>query len=407
VSSRDRAEDSGFDRLVERELSRGTARPAGHCPQVELLAAWFDKALPPGATGEGADAASIERHLAACGRCQAVVAGLARSEPEILYVHPKPAARPWTWHVRWAAPLAAAALVVLAIGVSLLRPTPQDYAMATTAPAPSAALEAEAHRQPVASSSLEAPSGSPVTTLPAPTVERQAEPSKHKTAELAAKAAPETPGFAPSLKPEASDAAGSLAKLEALPAPPPPPSADTLARSDVRGEPGVGGQRSRPEGKGAAPAEAAAPAPAAPPPSAQAAASFRTTVASARAREQLALSAPASMAPGGSRVGWRPAGPGLVLRTEDAGATWTEQHLPAAARLSVVSAVALDVCWGGGPAGTVLRTVDGRTWHVVAPPAGQDIVAITATSAVQASVRTAGGDTYETMDAGATWHKLH
>lgn len=77
------------------------ARPSETCPEVELLAASFDHSLSsdPGDNGSR-EAAAVEAHLAGCGRCREVVACLARSEPQILYVRPVRASHSFFWPLR-------------------------------------------------------------------------------------------------------------------------------------------------------------------------------------------------------------------------------------------------------------------------------------------------------------------
>jgi photosystem II stability/assembly factor-like uncharacterized protein len=68
------------------------------------------------------------------------------------------------------------------------------------------------------------------------------------------------------------------------------------------------------------------------------------------------------------------------------------------------SAPAAGVCWLVGRGGVVLRTINaGGTWEPAASPVSQDLVSVTASSALEATVQTAGGQRFATADGGRTW----
>jgi len=384
--------DAGFDRLVERELGRGAGTP-GPCPQVELLAAWFDGSLPPPgvtrtthAEAGSEQSAGIEAHLAECGHCREVVAGLARTEPEVLYVHPQRERAPWTWHLRWVAPAAAAVLVLLAVGTQVLRAPGRIEALPER--------QASQRAAPFVPADTAAPSAAPpLSPQPAPPEQK-----------LALRAEPALPG-----KAESERAGESRARTKApiggeIPDRPAP---DRLA--DARTVPPAaldkadkGAVTSRPQATmaeaGAAGAETAPRPVAAPTAQGETTGSLRVTPVAA------GIAGPVAFAPG-DRVGWRYVRPGQVYRSDDGGTTWSQQALPHPARLSLLSAVSPSVCWGAGPGGALVRTVDGATWHVVTPPVQADFVSLVAHSAARASVSTADGVTYDTSDAGATWRQ--
>jgi photosystem II stability/assembly factor-like uncharacterized protein len=103
---------------------------------------------------------------------------------------------------------------------------------------------------------------------------------------------------------------------------------------------------------------------------------------------------------------WRVIGTGQVERSTDGGASWTAQSLGRPVTPSSGAAPSSLVCWLAGPAGVLLRTTDGRSWSLVAPPpaaATADFVAIHASDAATATVRTADGRAFRTGDGGATW----
>ena len=73
------------------------------------------------------------------------------------------------------------------------------------------------------------------------------------------------------------------------------------------------------------------------------------------------------------------------------------------AELLAGSAPRNDVCWLAGRRGTVLLSTDGVTFRQVTKPVDADLVAIEASDARTATVRTADGRVFETVNAGATW----
>ncbi len=423
-------QDSGFDRLAARELSRRQSRQAIEpCLQAEQIAAWLDRSLPE------EEAAAVQKHVAACGRCEAIAAAIVQSEPEVIPARPRAEARSWVWHLRWLAP-AATAVVIVAVALTATLERSQkatlDRPLATsTAPAAGplqtpAVAEVPAAQAPPAAAAAAAPA--PTTTARASTPSPSAPPQRGRDTKLSA----------PS--PSYSRAEGTMARQEA-PAAARPVTTETGTvapqermltipiRDKEDAQPGGAGKaeakqaavrseekiRTTPGGAvggtvGGVVAGVSAPATAAPPPAEPVAedAMKAPPKIGVTAVRQMSAAAPApspagvgAMAPG-NRVRWLYARPGVILRSENAGSSWSEQALPGDARLSAVSAVSPLVCWGVGRA-LVVRTVDGRTWQTVPSPAPTDLVAVAARSEAAATVRTADGVTYETSDGGATW----
>src|SRR5881628_3644350 len=96
--------DRSIERLLRERLRTGAASVRGVCLDVDTLAAWVDDALAP------EERAAAESHVADCGRCQALLAAMAKTSPS-------PAeTRAW-WRrpaLAWLVPLSAAtaALVI-------------------------------------------------------------------------------------------------------------------------------------------------------------------------------------------------------------------------------------------------------------------------------------------------------
>src|SRR5579871_132884 len=284
--------------------------------------------------------AQIDAHLSTCDRCQATVAMLVRTDVPA----PTPArATSWlSW--RWLAPIAAgiAAVAVWAV----VRP---QSVRVPGAPVPGAIVP-----------------GAPMTAAPVPS-------------------AP-TAGAAATLR-EAAPVRGAAEARKAAPATPPPAEANEAKRADEQ----VAAAASP-----AAPAQPAAPAS----PPAPFAASRN---AGARALQSAAdlVAAPDISSPDPS-VRWRIRGT-AVERTTDAGATWSAQATGSAVPLAAGAAPSADVCWLVGRNGTVLRSVDGRTWQVIAFPERVDLVGVDAASATAATVTAADARRFTTDDGGATW----
>ena len=103
----------------------------------------------------------------------------------------------------------------------------------------------------------------------------------------------------------------------------------------------------------------------------------------------------------GSR--WRIVAGRSVQRSMDGGSTWQDQELGVSVALTAGSSPTPSVCWLVGSGGTVLVTVDGRTWRRLAFPETVELIAVRATDAQSATVTTADGRTFSTVDGGATW----
>src|SRR5687767_16021255 len=94
--------DKWLRQLLRRRSGQATATPASDvCLDAETLAAWVDGGL------NAKERAIAENHASNCARCMALLAALARSEPEV----PSHSA-PRRALFKWLVPVAAAATVV-------------------------------------------------------------------------------------------------------------------------------------------------------------------------------------------------------------------------------------------------------------------------------------------------------
>jgi len=123
-----------------------------------------------------------------------------------------------------------------------------------------------------------------------------------------------------------------------------------------------------------------------------------------RANESAAPFATVSVAK--TQILWRVGPAGSIERSDDAGGAWQSQASGVASDLLAGSAPSTSVCWVVGRGGVVLRTTDGKTWAQMGSPSSQDLIAVEARDAEQATVTTSDGKRYATSDGGRTWRSL-
>jgi photosystem II stability/assembly factor-like uncharacterized protein len=93
-----------------------------------------------------------------------------------------------------------------------------------------------------------------------------------------------------------------------------------------------------------------------------------------------------------------------VQHSVDGGTSWAAQQTVDGAILTAGSSPSDDVCWLVGRGGMVLRTTDaGRQWQRVPFPETVDIIVVTASNALNATVSSADGRRFQTTDGGGTW----
>jgi photosystem II stability/assembly factor-like uncharacterized protein len=100
---------------------------------------------------------------------------------------------------------------------------------------------------------------------------------------------------------------------------------------------------------------------------------------------------------------WRIRAPSTIESSADRGASWTVEYSDPSARLVRGAAAAKGGCWMIGASGLVMRTRPNGGWERVAQPTTRNLVAVTATDHLIATVTDDRGRVYRTTDGGATW----
>jgi hypothetical protein len=463
---RDRERNARKEQALERMLpgalagdAAGATPSAESCPDAELLAAFYERSLAI------AEVTHWRAHFAGCRRCQLSLAALAASDPRPLAekeverlgqlvadatapqdagdsplrAQPRKMKLPWFLDPRALAPMAAAAAFVAAVGLTIHT---QRSALQ---------LESQnANSQQVIVAENRGEPAPPVLQMPAPSEEsRAAAPSERK--QSAQPPAPSAAGVTAQRQEMRAESTAPAAQIEpAAAAPPPPPApAPSEATDRAQAENGAApGGNSETAGETAAPrpesapaeapsASANAPASGAAAPAAPASAPAEAHAATSHVRREkgvvylnnsldqnetvegklIGANAPGSFiatSPDG-QTRWRFGRGGLIERTTNATAAtadqkWTQQKSPLYADLLAGSAPLPTVCWIVGRAGAILRTTDGAAWQVIPSPASAarhgaapDWVGVSARDANSATITSADGRTFTTIDAGKTW----
>ena len=95
------ARDESIERLLRQALGTPARGATDSCLGAEMLAAWVDGGLKGPALGRAQD------HVAGCGRCQALLGSLVRTQRSA-----QPASEPRRWLAWLLVPLTAAAAAV-------------------------------------------------------------------------------------------------------------------------------------------------------------------------------------------------------------------------------------------------------------------------------------------------------
>ncbi|MGA7854824.1 MAG: YCF48-related protein [Candidatus Acidiferrales bacterium] len=445
-----REEDKAIAGLLQKSLAADsrpgasanvTSAAGKDCPEPEILAAYFDRAL------EAQETARYDLHFSQCAHCRAQLAAMARASADT--EGDKKSASAWNWErtPAWLMPAAAAfALLVVITAITLhkqhasqlanelamsrsetvLPPAPQSRTSESPAPA-EPALAA-----PTPPSALtEIPRDK--TSFPASTPDKFAEQKGLQA--LALNAQKKFPGApkpsrlqnAPAAAAPPSAAPSTDENAIVLQAPPstraenaevaPRKSASDLANADtasIEVTPEAAAKHpSASKAKGATHTSASAPSTGANGSHAVAGANFAAHNAlqsAARARmQQMQLASNLSgltVRTPDSNVLWLVSDGGDVGRSEDGGATWKFTSLGLRGLFVSGSAPTTKICWLLGEHGAIFRTTDGKTWTAVPLPAAADDAEfehIEAKDESNATVTAADGQELSTSDGGKTW----
>lgn len=379
-------EDESITGLIRRSLSSaGGAGAAGECPEPEVLAAYYDRALEP------AEAAQAEAHFSDCPSCRAQLAAMVRSDV------PQREARgfAWLWDWRLLVPAAVLGAAALAVWIAVRPPShlPRQVAEVKAIPA----VTPKATENP-AQSPAAPPAGSAAQNSAAPGAAGQKKPAGAVAGKAglqsraaggeeplnglaAAKAAPESPGApAEETKKEAQMAPADSSK-EAAPSKPSAPSSAAPAPSVPVSPSRAGAFADKSYAGGAVRGEA----------------KRGKALAAVSGQREIRIPTP------GPLVVWRVGRDGVLERSENGGTAWRVQIQKPAAALLAGSAPSAKVCWVVGRAGIVLRTTDGEHWTKLPSPAPVDLVDIKAADGAHATVTAADGRVFATADGGDTW----
>jgi hypothetical protein len=96
---------------------------------------------------------------------------------------------------------------------------------------------------------------------------------------------------------------------------------------------------------------------------------------------------------------------GMVRRRDANSPGLKVQNSGVSTDLVAGSAPSATVCWIVGRSGTIIRTTDGEHWELIAAPSADNLTGVSASSARDAIVTTAGGQSFATSDGGASWHR--
>ena len=326
------------DRSVENVLRHVLSRAVplerhGTCPDAETIAAWHE------GTRRAEDSAALERHVADCPRCRALMAALIQTTP----VAPARESFWRRWHFGWAVPLATAATAA-ALWIATPRNTPQ---LELSNEIRTVAVDATAPATPP-------PASSPAAAAPAPSAPSSA---------------------------EAFQASGGLARRELR------KSASENESTPAR----LADERAAANAALSARIEAD---------KRESAASITAERPLAAARQAFA---PAEIVAPGGVARWRIVSGQQVEWSTATSTEWGRATIEAPDVLTAGAAPSATVCWVVGRRGAVYVTTDGMRFMRVPFPEMSDLVAVTATDERTATVSSADGRSWTTTDQGRMW----
>ncbi len=459
-------DESARDKAIENVLGqklRARSTAGNGCPDSEIVAAYFERTLPPG------ERSRWEAHFDTCAACQQRIAALVRmdeaGEASLHHAPVKAAAQPrkasalrWAW-------TAPVLLVVLVAGLwytgefdkvlnrhgEIGAPAPQPVASApkpAEAPATAGKDASKISTEEPKGEALHLQSTAKAPAKTASTDERKqaanAPAPASAAAEGAATQAPMTPpppaakDIAAARRAKEGEAASAStgpglvgpppARLEAAQAPSAPlANRQEVAKPDSEAatSAGAAGLRAIPS---AAPTETSAmkKSMAAVAAGNEVPSNRQDTTQSSSAKmsfsSQLAGIRAKSRAPGffytqapsqfvqdvvaSPAVLWR-VGPDGLIQRQGAEDKWFTVPSGVSADLYAIGFSSHEVGWAVGQDGTVLRSANGgESWGRVTSPTDEDLVRVRATSAESAEVTTRGGVVFATTDGAATWTRV-
>lgn len=111
-----------------------------------------------------------------------------------------------------------------------------------------------------------------------------------------------------------------------------------------------------------------------------------------------------SLAAVGSNIAYASTSDGTMLKTTDAGTTWTPLIPPAPNRLTRIVAIDASRVWAAGWNGTIYRTDDGgTTWQNQSPGASGSFMDLFVVDSSNAVAVTVSGQIWRTTNAGTSW----
>lgn len=343
--------DRSIERLLQQSRRHASASVTpDECVDGEMLAAWAGGSL------RAAEAATVERHVSDCARCQALLATFARTAPAEPAVGGEKHSFVFGRHLRWLVPLATAATVA-AIWVAI--PSHQRDASFSRPEISDALQQTPAEPLP---QSTPAPQSSPVSPAPA----------------------------APQASPAPVSPRGRYRQMDKDVAA--GREQDSLARRSDRAPQTPVQERARAQADEAKPSRQAAAEPAA---------------AGAREERVGALLAsnevPIEIVSPNPSNRWRLGGGRPVEHSIDGGVSWQSLALAAPDGLAAGHSPAPTVTWLVGRRGAIFVTTDGTRFERVPFIEPVDLVSVVAIDDRQATVTAADGRTFRTSDRGGTW----
>jgi hypothetical protein len=379
-------EDQSITGLIRRGLSSaGGTGAAGECPEPEVLAAYYDRALEP------EEAARAEAHFSDCASCRSQLAALVRSD----VTERKPRGFAWLWGWRLLVPAAALGVTVLAVWIAVRTPLhpPQQVAEVKAIPTvtpktaenppPPPPPTGSAAQSPAATRATEQRKSANAGGGKLGRQSRAAGGEERREGLAADKTAPQSPGApAEETKKEAQMAQADTSKEAAPGKPSAPPSGAPSPSAPVSPRP-AGAFANKTYSGGAVRGET----------------KREKAFAAVSGPREVRIPSPDPL------VVWHVVRDGMLERSEDGGAAWRVQIQKPAAALLAGSAPSAKVCWVVGRAGIVLRTTDGEHWMKASSPAPVDLVDVKAVDGTHATVTAADGRAFATADGGETWQQ--